>query len=580
MPDPVVLQLIVEDAQYRSRIKQTTTEVETNLNRQSIAAARSAAAMDVAFRRAGDSTGALRMASIGAGQQLQDMTVQLQGGTAATTVFAQQVPQLAFALIGLEGSTNKAVAGVGKFAAFLSGPWGVAINIAVIALGAIIGGMDDAGNAADKNKKKVDGLTASLERLTSIQGQANAADLGAVGVLVRQQQGRVATIDSEIARLRSAGASQFNSIYSPAQSSGSVNAARIARLKKERDQLVSQIADNEMTIRVTQLRMQKETERKALGQLDKPSATGTTSRTSSSTSAASDLDRQRAAYSDFITALQQTIVLDQMRADGLSREADLLEAQWDIKKRFPDIDQQALQQATDLTKALIDQKAATEDIADLRSSIMRDTKSAGSLLTDEQRAEIAKQWRELTGFDGKQIDDSLQYIADNGVRALSDGIGDAIVNARSLGDVFRNVSNQIISDIIRIGIQQAISGENGGGIFGSIVKGVGSIFGGKRAAGGPVSSGQTYLVGERGPELFQPGVSGNIVPNHLIAAQASRAASQPGSAVVRVELSNDLRATVTQISGEVAVQVNQAMAPGIVNASVAETFRQGGRPRL
>lgn len=34
-----------------------------------------------------------------------------------------------------------------------------------------------------------------------------------------------------------------------------------------------------------------------------------------------------------------------------------------------------------------------------------------------------------------------------------------------------------------------------------------------RAKGGPVSSGQMYMVGERGPELFVPGRSGTIVPN-------------------------------------------------------------------
>jgi hypothetical protein len=34
-----------------------------------------------------------------------------------------------------------------------------------------------------------------------------------------------------------------------------------------------------------------------------------------------------------------------------------------------------------------------------------------------------------------------------------------------------------------------------------------------RANGGPVSSGQTYMVGERGPELFVPGRSGTIVAN-------------------------------------------------------------------
>lgn len=40
----------------------------------------------------------------------------------------------------------------------------------------------------------------------------------------------------------------------------------------------------------------------------------------------------------------------------------------------------------------------------------------------------------------------------------------------------------------------------------------------RRAAGGPVTGGTPYLVGERGPELFVPGASGAIVPNHQIAA--------------------------------------------------------------
>lgn len=51
----------------------------------------------------------------------------------------------------------------------------------------------------------------------------------------------------------------------------------------------------------------------------------------------------------------------------------------------------------------------------------------------------------------------------------------------------------------------------------SIVKGIGgvidNVFGGARAMGGPVSSGKSYLVGERGPELFTPSGSGNIIPN-------------------------------------------------------------------
>jgi hypothetical protein len=55
------------------------------------------------------------------------------------------------------------------------------------------------------------------------------------------------------------------------------------------------------------------------------------------------------------------------------------------------------------------------------------------------------------------------------------------------------------------------------GISGAIT----SIFGGGKAAGGPVSGGTTYLVGEKGPELFTPGSSGNIIPNNRLGGGGS-----------------------------------------------------------
>lgn len=43
-----------------------------------------------------------------------------------------------------------------------------------------------------------------------------------------------------------------------------------------------------------------------------------------------------------------------------------------------------------------------------------------------------------------------------------------------------------------------------------------ALFGGGKAAGGPVRSDRTYLVGEKGPEIFQPNTNGNIIPNNKI----------------------------------------------------------------
>lgn len=53
-----------------------------------------------------------------------------------------------------------------------------------------------------------------------------------------------------------------------------------------------------------------------------------------------------------------------------------------------------------------------------------------------------------------------------------------------------------------------------------LVKGISnvisSVFGGGKAAGGPVMGGTPYIVGEKGPELFVPNGNGSIVPNNRL----------------------------------------------------------------
>lgn len=64
-----------------------------------------------------------------------------------------------------------------------------------------------------------------------------------------------------------------------------------------------------------------------------------------------------------------------------------------------------------------------------------------------------------------------------------------------------------------------ILGSIGGALAGSanpILGAIGGFFGGARAAGGPVTGGKAYLVGERGPELVVPGSSGTVVPNNAM----------------------------------------------------------------
>ena len=55
-----------------------------------------------------------------------------------------------------------------------------------------------------------------------------------------------------------------------------------------------------------------------------------------------------------------------------------------------------------------------------------------------------------------------------------------------------------------------------GNASGTLTKGLGlfgNLFGGFLSTGGPARAGKSYIVGERGPELFTPGISGMVSPN-------------------------------------------------------------------
>jgi TP901 family phage tail tape measure protein len=79
----------------------------------------------------------------------------------------------------------------------------------------------------------------------------------------------------------------------------------------------------------------------------------------------------------------------------------------------------------------------------------------------------------------------------------------------------------------------------------------------ERAAGGPVSRGKTYLVGERGPELFSPFSSGNIIPNHRISSGGGG-----DTYVVSVNVSGSLLANRRDIEEAVIVGLESAQRRG------------------
>jgi hypothetical protein len=122
---------------------------------------------------------------------------------------------------------------------------------------------------------------------------------------------------------------------------------------------------------------------------------------------------------------------------------------------------------------------------------------------------------------------------------MAQGVAEALQTL--VGDIKSGDWLSVLEDVVKLlagGLMQFSGGGGGGG------------FGGARAAGGPVRSGRTYLVGERGPELFTPNGSGSIISNRAMRASG-------GASVVHVHVvANDyFDAKVGNISGNAAVTV-------------------------
>ncbi|WP_336974169.1 hypothetical protein [Sphingobium aromaticiconvertens] len=110
-------------------------------------------------------SGAMRSGLQQAGFQVQDFFVQVQGGTSALRAFSQQAPQL---IGNLQMMTHGAEAGAGRFAAFarlLGGPWGVAMGIAIPAVGMLAEKLLDDGKAAEAAQKATDKHRAAIDAL-------------------------------------------------------------------------------------------------------------------------------------------------------------------------------------------------------------------------------------------------------------------------------------------------------------------------------------------------------------------------------------------------------------------------------
>ena len=207
-----------------------------------------------------------------------------------------------------------------------------------------------------------------------------------------------------------------------------------------------------------------------------------------------------------------------------------------------------IRQQNDLLRAKIDGNFEEVQLAQEVEEKIQEMVEAGAKINeiDKQRVEDTMKLNkdlEKQAELAEKIRQSFKDLGQSIATDISDGIKGMIRGTSTLNDMLNNVLNKLIDAAFNMAMFGNMQGSlGGGGLLGSIFGGLGGLFGGgvdptfgtgipsganlpagsfgissiTRAGGGPVAGGSGYIVGERGPELFTPGVSGMVTPNHAL----------------------------------------------------------------
>ena len=454
-----------------------------------------------------------RMATTQLGMQISQASTQMAAGTSVGLVFAQQIGDIGYALSGMRGK-------LGAVGAFLQGPWGVALSVAGMALFALMNSMKETEEAS------------------------NSLNTATEGRIDSEYAVRLALADS---------AESYRAIrkemYLTAQASMITQASIVKGLLLEQNKLIGQRqALRAQVSGAGGLRAQAEM------------ATGVsiemlgvnrklTDQTSSLNAETEKLEASTAAVNNLYASIMGS---NKKFGSGAGGAASAVSSS--IKKTRDDVKQ-------------------VEDV--MQSMKFNDQKTINQFIKDSEKTgeAIANSVPDLdvllnTEYTKKGLEalyapiNRAKEMSDAMGKSFSDGIKGMITGASSFKDMMSSVIDSVINKLWEMFVVQQIVGLVGKGF--SALTGIPMP---ARAIGGSVQSGQPYMVGERGPEMFVPSRSGSIVPNGKMGGGISisvdaRGASDPAAVRQQVELG-----------------IAQA-APYIIAAAQNRTLRTAGRARL
>lgn len=322
---------------------------------------------------------------------------------------------------------------------------------------------------------------------------------------------------------------------------------------------------------------------------------------------------------EMVRLMEDKVFLDERTAYWQSKKLALLDAQ---KRATEDLVQMEVARADRAAKL------ATQDALDREADLSRlradsDARQRAAARAAELNARTAKYYndkdnpvseeaareradRELTEEDRARLQGDFRLTFRDGVRAAMDGdLKDFAKNwwkdqvSKGMEEALNSLSDMLFNLFRQALGQGGASGSSGGGIFGSILGGIGSIFGGS-TLGGVSASSQSYLDGLSASLAIpknlpgfatggsfevggKPGIDTNLVQFWGTAGETVdiRRANDNGGrgGNVRIEVVEGalFRPVVTQISGGVSAQTVASAAPSISGGTQKAIGRANSR---
>lgn len=249
----------------------------------------------------------------------------------------------------------------------------------------------------------------------------------------------------------------------------------------------------------------------------------------------------------------------------LKREADRDSRRLENLERELDIAGQLAAREAELRALRMQRPDLEEEIARALEDVQLRALEASTALEDGFTRAFIKIKREAEDFAA---------VGEAVVNTFADTATDALVEFATTGQFsFKEFASAILKDLTRIiarllvvqALNAAIGALGGGstgggaGAAAAAAGAAGGAFGGAFAEGGTTQPGRSYLVGENGPELFQPNKTGSVTP-------INAGPQQPPQVNVKVVNVTDPR--------EVAAAINDGSADeAIVNAFVRQKDR-------